>query len=66
MPDVDQTNLPPRFRFITRHVTCISWPRDGVLQRVFWEQLKRALVYDKNQSETGQLLDSLSLDINDE
>ena len=66
MPDVDQNNLPPRFRFITRHVTCISWPREGALQRVFWQQLQRALVYDINQSETGQLLDSLSLEINDE
>ena len=62
MPDVDQTNLPPRFRFVTRHVTCMSWPLDRATRRVFWEQLHRALVHDIRQSERGQFLDDLSFE----
>ncbi len=60
MPDVDQTNLPPRFRFITRHITCITWPHSDVrAQRLFWEQLHRALT-----SEFNCVMDDLDFEIN--
>ena len=51
MPEIDvrECHLPPRINMLRHQVTCIKWPRDEKAQQVFWLQVQRALLHNKEK-----------------
>ena len=51
MPEIDvrERHLPARINMLRHQVTCIKWPRDEVAHQVFWIQMERALLQNKER-----------------
>ena len=51
MPEiiVSERHLPPRINMLRHQVTCIKWPCDLAAQKVFWLQIKRALLENEDK-----------------
>ena len=54
--NVTERNLPARINMLRHQVTYIKWPRDPAAQQVFWLQLKRALIHDKQRKTDNPLI----------
>ena len=51
MPEIDvsERHLPARINMLRHQVTCIKWPCDEVAHQVFWIQMERALLQNKER-----------------
>jgi hypothetical protein len=62
LQDIPKTKRPRTLNFLMKTKTYIMWPtnEDEVLRNIFWKRLRKAIVFDKKETNSTDTIQSFT------